>query len=247
LERRGENICIIVSDTGIGIDPAFLPYAFDRFSQADSSNSQRHGGLGLGLALVKHLVEMHGGTVEAESEGSGLGSTFTVKLPLAVQNGLPEEEPPVLLTEGAVQLRDITTIEGVRVLVVDDQEAAREALAAFLDKCGAIVTAVSSGIEAMAILADPQDGKRPDVLICDIAMPEEDGYAVMKRVRALEAEQRVKISQRITAIALTGKGGKEGWVQALSAGFNTHVTKPIEPAELVLLIFNFAEMRSSGP
>src|SRR5262245_12461419 len=119
-------------------------------------------GLGLGLALVKHLVEMHGGTVEADSEGIGLGSTFTVKLPGAVQNALPEEEPPVLLTEGAVLLRDTMTIEGVRVLVVDDQEAAREALAAYLAKCGAIVTAVSSGIDALAILADPQDGKWPD-------------------------------------------------------------------------------------
>jgi len=129
---------------------------------------------------------------------------------------------------------------------VDDQEEARAALSALLHDCGAIVTAASSGIEAIAVLADSQDGGRPDVLICDIVMPKEDGYVVMKRVRALEAEQRVKISQRIPAIALTGKGGKEDWVQALSAGFTTHLTKPVEPAELVLLIFNFAEMHNSG-
>src|SRR5262245_6320942 len=245
LERSGEYLCIIISDTGVGIDPAFLPYIFDRFSQADSSNSYRHGGLGLGLALVKHLVELHGGTVEAASEGSGLGSTFTVKLPLAAQNGFSEVEPPALLTEGAIPLSETSEIEGVRVLVVDDQEEARAALADYLRNCGAVVMAVSSGIEALAILADPPDGGRPEVLICDIAMPEEDGYAVMKRVRALEAEQRVKISQRIPAIALTGRASREDWVEALSAGFNTHIAKPVDPTELVKLIFSFAKERSN--
>jgi len=243
LKRSDESICIIVSDSGVGIDPAFLPYIFDRFSQADSLNSHRHGGLGLGLALVKHLVELHGGTVEAASEGSGLGSTFTVKLPLAGEHEFSDVEPPALLTEGATPLPDAAMIEGMRVLVVDDQEEARMALTTFLRDCGAIVTAVSSGIEAMAILADPPDGGRPDVLICDIGMPGEDGYSVMNRVRAFEANSGVKLSQRIPAIALTGKASKEDWVQALSAGFNTHLAKPVDPMELVKQIFRFTKER----
>jgi len=243
LKRCDESICIIVSDSGVGIDPAFLPYIFDRFSQADSLNSHRHGGLGLGLALVKHLVELHGGMVEATSAGSGLGSTFTVELPHAEENGFSGMEPPVLLSEVTTSLRDTEKIEGVRVLVVDDQEEARAALSALLHDCGAIVTAASSGIEAIAVLADSQDGGLPDVLICDIVMPGEDGYAVMNRVRALEAERRVRLSQRIPAIALTGKASKEDWVQALSAGFNTHLAKPVEPAELIKLIFSFTKGR----
>jgi PAS domain S-box-containing protein len=244
LEHREESLYIIVSDTGVGIDPSFLPHIFDRFSQADSSNSHRHGGLGLGLALVKHLVELHGGTIEAASEGSGMGSTFTVMLPLTMQNGSFEKEPPALILEGALPAPDTSKVEDVGVLVVDDQQEAREALANYLGNCGAVVTAVSSGIEALKILADPPDGERPDVLICDIAMPEEDGYAVMRRVRALEAERRVKISQRIPAIALTGMASREDWVQALSAGFNTHLVKPVDPAELVKLISSLAKGRS---
>jgi CheY-like chemotaxis protein len=131
------------------------------------------------------------------------------------------------------------TIEGVRVLAVDDQQEAREALTHCLSSYGAVVTTVSSGSEAMAILADPQDEKRPEVFICDIAMPDEDGYAVMKRVRELEAGLGVKMSQRIPAIALTAMAGRENWVRALSSGFNTHITKPAEPEELVKLIYRF--------
>src|SRR5262245_61055706 len=238
LKRTDEGLSIVVSDTGKGIAPEILPYIFERFRQADSSSSRRHGGLGLGLALVRHLVELHGGTVEAESEGIGLGSIFTVKLPRTVQYRFFEVEPPALSTEGANQLPDKTTIEGVRVLAVDDQQEAREALTNYLSKYGANVTAVSSGVEAMAIHASPQNGERPDVFICDIAMPDEDGYAVMKRVRALEGERRVKLSQRIPAIALTAMAGRENWVSALRAGFNTHIVKPVDPEELVMLIYN---------
>jgi PAS domain S-box-containing protein len=240
LERNDKDLCIIVSDTGKGIDPEFLPHIFDRFRQNDSSSSCRHGGLGLGLALAKQLIELHGGTIEAASEGIDLGSTFTIRLPPAVQCGLFETEPPALRTESAIELPDTATIEGVRVLVVDDRQEARAALADFLSKYGAIVTAVASGAEAMAILADRLNGERPDVFICDISMPDEDGYVVMKHVRALERERGVEWSHRIPAIALTAMASREDWVRALSAGFNIHVAKPVEPAELVMMVASLA-------
>jgi PAS domain S-box-containing protein len=246
LERSSADLCIVISDTGAGIDPAILPYIFDRFRQADSSGSQRHGGLGLGLALAKHLVELHGGTIEAASEGLGLGSTFTIRLPLAAQNEFMVMEPPVLQNGDVIQLPRTVTIEGVRVLAVDDQQEALAALAGFLSKYGATVTTVSSGGEALSILADQPNGERSDVLICDIAMPDEDGYTVMKRVRALEAGRRVKMSRRIPAIALTAMASREDWVRALSAGFNMHIAKPVEPAELVMLIASLVRKQSEG-
>jgi PAS domain S-box-containing protein len=246
LERSGEGLSIIVSDTGAGIDPANLPYIFDRFRQNDPSSSQRQGGLGLGLALAKHLVELHGGTIEAASEGIGFGSTFTVKLSLAWQTGLSGGEPPALCTEDAIKLPVTATVEGVNVLAVDDQQDARVVLADFLSRCGASVTAVSSGSEALSLLADQPASERPDVFICDIAMPDEDGYTVMKRVRTLEAARGVKMSQRIPAIALTAMASREDWVRALSAGFNMHVAKPVEPAELATIISSLVRDRSRG-
>jgi PAS domain S-box-containing protein len=246
LEGSDEDVRIVVSDTGKGIEPEFLPYAFDRFRQADSSSSRHYDGLGLGLALVKHLVELHGGAIEAASGGEGRGSTFTVTLPLAADTPFFAVELPALQAEGMIEPPDRAMIEGVRVLVVDDQKEARLALADFLSKCGAIVTVVSSGVEALAILAAPPDGKRPDVLICDIAMPDEDGYTVLRRVRAVEAERGVKMSQRIPAMALTGRTSKEDWLRALSAGFNMHVAKPVEPAELMTIIASLVRSRSES-
>ncbi len=247
LERRDDYLKIVVSDTGKGINPEFLPLIFDRFRQADSSSSRREGGLGLGLALVKHLVELHGGTVEAVSEGIDMGSTFAIKLPQLANNRILQGEPPALLMDDAKPLPADVKIEGVRVLAVDDQQEAREALIYCLSSYGAVVTAVSSGIEAMAILANPQDEKRPEVFICDIAMPDEDGYAVIIRVRALEEERRVKLSQRIPAIALSAMAGRETWVRALNSGFNTHIPKPAEPEELVKVIYSFMTERSGEP
>jgi PAS domain S-box-containing protein len=244
LERSGEDLCIVVSDTGAGIDPIILPFIFDRFRQADSSGSHRQGGLGLGLALAKYLVELHGGTIKVASEGMGFGATFTITLPLAWETELSWTEPPALQTSGEIKLLATAMIEGVRVLAVDDQQEAREVLAGFLTKCGAIVIAVSSGSEAMSILADQQGEERPDVLICDIAMPGEDGYEVMKRVRRLETERRVKWSQRIPAIALTAMASREDWVCALSAGFNIHVAKPVEPIELASIISSLVRDRA---
>jgi PAS domain S-box-containing protein len=236
LERSDEHLYIIVSDTGIGIDPEFLPHIFDCFRQADSSSSSRQGGLGLGLTLSKHLVELHGGTIEAASEGIGFGSVFTVKIPLAKQSETLGAEPPTIGLEGAITLPDRPTIEGVRVLVADDQQDARIQLADFLRKCGAIVVGVSSGIAALSILADPLSGERPDVLICDIGLPDEDGYGVLKRLRAIEATRGAETSQRIPAIALTTMASQDDWGHARSAGFDMYVPKPIEPAELVTMI-----------
>jgi PAS domain S-box-containing protein len=246
LKRSDGGLHIVISDTGKGIAPEFLPQIFDRFRQADSSGSRRQGGLGLGLTLAKHLVELHGGTVEAASEGIGLGSTFTIKLPLAAENRFFEMELPALLTGGANPLPDSVTIKGIRVLVMDDQPEARAALRDCLSKYGAVVTTVSSGSEAMAILADTTDAGRFDVFICDIPVPEEDGYAVIKHVRALEGKRRLKMSQRIPAIALTSMAGGETWVRVLSAGFNTHVAKPVEPEELVMLIYSLAREWRKG-
>jgi PAS domain S-box-containing protein len=236
LERKGEDICIFVGDTGVGIEPEFLPHVFDRHRQADPSSSRRYSGLGLGLTLAKHLVELHGGTIEVTSEGIGFGSTFTIRLPLWAQNRFFEMELPALRIEGAIKLPDTATIEGIRVLAVDDQQEAREVIATFLSQCGAVVSGVSSGDEVLEILADQPESERPDVLICDIVMPGEDGYEVMKRVRRLEAERRVMTSQRIPAIALTAMASRDDWVRALGAGFNMHIAKPVEPAELVMMI-----------
>ncbi len=242
-ERAKERIRIIVSDTGEGIQPEFLLYIFDRFRQADSSSSQRSGGLGLGLALVKHLAELHGGAVEAASEGAGCGATFTVTLPLATQTELGATEPlPTAAgvtgeaqAKGAIPAPAGLKIAGVRVLVVNDQEESRVSLADFLNRCDAIVTTASSGAEVLAILSNPPGGARPDILIYDIAMPEGDGYAALRLVRALEAANGVEASQRIPAIALAGK---EERLRALSAGFQGHIAKPVEPVELMLVIAN---------
>jgi CheY-like chemotaxis protein/anti-sigma regulatory factor (Ser/Thr protein kinase) len=238
MEGDADNVRITVSDTGKGIEPEFLPFVFDHFRQADPSSARRHGGLGLGLSLVKHLVELHGGTIAATSEGKGRGAAFTVTLP---RRQFEFIEPPRAVatrevrTEGAITIDRDLSLEGMSVLVVDDQEEARELLIQALGEFGAQVTAVSSGMEALAFISDPPDGRRPDALILDIAMPYEDGYTVLKKVRALEAA-RGDDADRIPAIALTAYGQSEDRLRALQAGFHMHVTKPVEPAELAVVI-----------
>jgi CheY-like chemotaxis protein len=196
---------------------------------------------------------MHGGQIEAASEGLGRGATFIVTLPLAAQTGLFTTEPLALSataaaeevrTEGAIPLPDEPRLEGVCVLVVDDQEDARMALTSFLGKCGVTVTAVSSGARALAILSNSPSDEWPDVLVCDIAMPDEDGYTVLRRVRELEADRGVAPSDQLPAIALTALARSEDRIHALRAGFRVHVAKPIEPAELVVVIANIVGQTS---
>jgi PAS domain S-box-containing protein len=243
MESDAERVRIIVNDNGEGIEPEFLPYVFDRFRQADTSVRRRFGGLGLGLSLVKQLTELHGGTISAASEGSGRGATFTVTLPrLTIQptTSTTPQSPAMakseVQTEDAIPLDAAPSLDGALILIVDDQEEARTLLRLALEECGAQAMAVSSGVEALAVLAEPPGGVRPDALILDIAMPEEDGYAVLHKVREWEAEQGVLQSEQIPAIALTAFGRSEDRLRALAAGFRMHVAKPVEPLELAIVV-----------
>jgi PAS domain S-box-containing protein len=248
MENAGQHVRVTVKDTGKGIESEFLPFCFDRFRQSDSSSTRRFGGLGLGLSLVKQLLELHGGTIEATSDGLGRGATFTVTLPQhgaqadafvpQRQRALPERK---MRMAGATPFDEVPSLEGVRVLVVDDEEDARTLLKTVLGKSGAQVMTVSSGVEVLAILAGPQGAAQPDVLILDINMPAEDGYRVLERVRALEAERGVAPSARIPAIALTAMGGTEERLKALAAGFRMHIVKPVEPGELIVVIANLVK------
>ncbi|HEY1014957.1 MAG TPA: PAS domain S-box protein [Herpetosiphonaceae bacterium] len=217
LERRGGEAWLTVSDSGQGISPAFLPFVFDRFRQADGTSVRAHGGLGLGMAIVKHLAELHGGSVEAASPGEGLGATFTVRLP--AQAAPPADQPrPAAEDECPPELI------GLRVLVVDDQADLLELIDAILGDCGAEVRAVSGARQALEVVA----AWRPAVLVCDLAMPGEDGYWLIERLRALPPEA----GGALPAIALTAYVGVEERVRVLAAGFQFYVPKPIEPAEL---------------
>jgi signal transduction histidine kinase/ActR/RegA family two-component response regulator len=243
LERDDKQARIVVSDTGKGIEPEFLPHIFDRFSQSDMSQTRRHGGLGLGLALVKQLVELHGGTIEAASAGAG--ATFTVTLPLRAPQ-VAAQKPPRAIAEvvsgqEAIPFADLPRLDGVRVLVVDDQEEARLLVAAALGQQGAAVTAAASGAEALALL----DRTTFDALILDIAMPDEDGYTVLKKVRALEAERGAE-ADYIPAVALTAYGRSEDRLRALQAGFLLHVAKPVELPELVMVIASLTRNRQGN-
>jgi PAS domain S-box-containing protein len=250
MEGAADHIRIVVSDTGKGVEPEFLPFVFDRFRQADSSSGRRYGGLGLGLSLVKHLVELHGGTITASSEGEGRGTTFTITLPRRHLEFIPP--PPLAVTSREVRIEDAIprdqhlSLEGLSVLVVDDQEEARVVLTHALSEYGAQVTTASSGAEALAILSRPPDGRRPDALILDIAMPGEDGYAVLKKMRALEVEQGAVVYQ-IPAIALTAHARVEDRVRALNAGFQMHVAKPVEPTELAVVILSLIKRSDIKP
>jgi len=256
MSNADDHVRLTVKDTGKGIEPEFLPLCFERFRQSDSSSGKRFGGLGLGLSLVKQLLELHGGTIEAASEGLGLGATFTVTLPQYT----PQTDPFVLArrrrvsdreggVDNAIQFGKLPSLDGVRLLVVDDEEESRALLKALLGNSGAQVTTVSSGVEALAILADSESAAQPDALILDLNLPGEDGYRALERVRALEAERGVAPSARIPAIALTAMGRKEDRVKSLAAGFRMHVVKPFEPDELIVVIAGLVERyrRDSSP
>ena len=227
LERVNSQVEIAVSDTGTGIAPEFLPHVFDRFRQADQRTTRQHGGMGLGLAIVRHLVELHGGTVKAESQGEGQGASFTVLLPVAPvyqSGGQPARVHPAA-RDTLPTYECPERLDGLKVLVVDDEPDTRELLKAGLGQCGAEVTVVSSVSEALAAMRD----NLPDVLISDIGMPGEDGYDLIRRVRALPAAS----GGRVPAIALTAYARAEDRMQALRTGYQMHVPKPVEMAELV--------------
>jgi PAS domain S-box-containing protein len=227
LERVNSHIEIAISDTGAGIAPEFLPHVFDRFRQADQRTTRLHGGLGLGLTIVRHLVELHGGTVRAESAGEGRGSTFTVLLPVAPVYQAEAEGGRVhpAARETLPTFEFVDRLDGLRVLVVDDEPDTRELLKVGLGRCGAEVSAVGSAAEAMEAIAKAA----PDLLISDIGMPVEDGYELLRRVRGLPAEA----GGQVPAIALTAYARVEDRMQALRAGYQMHVPKPVELAELV--------------
>ncbi|HZH33099.1 MAG TPA: ATP-binding protein [Pyrinomonadaceae bacterium] len=237
LERVDSHVEIIVSDTGKGIGAEFLPHVFDRFRQADGTSTRRHGGLGLGLSIVRQLVELHGGTVGVESDGEGRGATFYVQLPLLLARrktdaGAPARRHPTAGGNG-VSFDCPPTLEGLRVLVVDDETDTRHLLRTVLERCGSEVTTAASAAEALAAFTQ----SKPDVLISDIGLPEEDGYELICKLRAAEA---AGAGGRIPAIALTAYARVEDRVRALNAGFQVHVPKPIEPVELLAVVASLA-------
>jgi PAS domain S-box-containing protein len=219
---------IEVRDTGIGIDPEFLPYVFDRFRQADSSSTRSHGGLGIGLALVRHLVELHGGTVQVDSPGKDQGSTFTIKIPLLMAEQTPLVEKPSLQTPKINSSPFAISLLGVRVLVVDDEADSRDFVTTILEQCQAKVQAVASVPEALEILPV----WKPDVLVSDIGMPQEDGYSLIRKVRSQPPEQGGKIP----AAALTAYARAEDRMRAIQEGYQLHLPKPIQPGELATVV-----------
>ncbi|HJU06001.1 MAG TPA: response regulator [Nitrospiraceae bacterium] len=236
LERRDSQAQITVNDTGQGINAEFLPYMFDLFRQADSTITRQHGGLGLGLAIVRHVVEMHGGTVRADSSGEGHGATFTVTFPLIGLRPLDESatdpQPHNTVVGNGLSFDCAPALKGLHVLVVDDEPETRDLLVAVLSKCGAEVKASASAQDALEALRE----WRADVLVSDIGMPGEDGYDLIRKVRAMEPDR----GGRIPAVALTAYARVEDRLRALSAGFQMHVSKPVEPIELAAVVASFA-------
>ena len=238
LRRVDSQVVIEVADSGGGISPEFLPHVFERFRQGDASTTRSHVGLGLGLAIVRHLVELHGGTVEASSPGEGKGATFSVRLPL-VNARRPEEPAPDAAGPGGPPPADALRLNGLRVLIVDDDVEGREAMTAVLEKEGVRVTAVSSPDEALEAIRR----ESPDVLLSDIEMPGEDGHSFIRRVRELPADR----GGEIPAAALTAYARGEDRQKALRAGFQVHVAKPVRPEELTAVIAELAGRRPVGP
>ncbi|MEI2580845.1 hybrid sensor histidine kinase/response regulator [Scytonema sp. PRP1] len=232
---------IQVSDTGKGISADFLPYVFERFRQADSTSTRSNKGLGLGLAIARHLVELHGGIIQAESPGIGQGATFTVMLPLLAipsakeaQTSNSNQIQALTFGEDTAALENPPRLDGLQVLVVDDEGDVREWISTVLTESGAQVIAVGSVGEALAAL----EQLRPDVLVSDIGMPDEDGYTFIRKVRELGSE----MGGGIPAVALTGYAREEDYRQAKAAGFQLHIAKPIKASELVAVVNNLAEM-----
>jgi CheY-like chemotaxis protein/anti-sigma regulatory factor (Ser/Thr protein kinase) len=222
LNRAGAHVEIVVRDNGAGIKPDFLPFVFERFRQADSSHTRQHGGLGLGLSIVRHIVETHGGTVRAESQGEGRGATFSVRLPL-----LPEEAPPEPVEAPETsQPRD--ALSGVLILVVDDEPDVLELVTFVLEQRGARVRAVDSAASALETLRE----WRPDIIVCDITMPEMNGHELLTRIRALPGGDLASIP----AIVLSANATEPDRRRSLESGFIRHLDKPIRADDLTQAI-----------
>lgn len=239
LRRTASQCELLISDTGQGIPPEFLPYVFDRFRQADATSTRAHGGLGLGLAIVRHLVELHGGTVQAVSAGTDRGSTFTVRLPVAAPAAVAPALPQAARAPRAEATRPAPSIHGVRVLVVDDDRDTLETLSAVLEPRGAAVQTAASAEEGLAVF----ERWRPDVIVCDIGMPGTDGYQFIATIR----HRPPAAGGRVPALALTAYARVDDRLQVLSAGFQMHVPKPIEPAELIAIIASLTEWNPLDP
>jgi len=220
---------ITVTDTGVGIRPEFLPHIFDRFQQADQAITRRVGGLGLGLSIAKHLVELHGGSIAAESDGIGRGATFTIVLPSSASAPLADRSPSDGASKEAAPGRE--SLSGLRILVVEDEADTREFLERFLRGYGADVLVAHSAKEALARFAD-----HVDIVVSDIGLPDIDGYDLMHRIRQLPPNE----GGATPAVALTAYARTEDRMRAFRAGYQAHLAKPIEPAELVATIASFA-------
>jgi len=233
LERVSSHLDLSISDSGEGISAEFLPHVFDRLSQADSLPTRRYGGLGLGLAIVKSLTELHGGSVRVKSGGTGLGSTFTVSLPVSILHAKPDSKG----RQHPTSPQDLSPpyaphLGGASVLIVDDDADTMELVKRVLRGCGAQVTTAASGAEALTQLQQ----ECPDVVLADIGMPEMDGYELIKLIRALDSYP----ARMVPAVAMTALARSEDRRRAMLAGFDLHLAKPIEPAELVAVIGRLA-------
>ena len=227
LTRRDGAALISVQDSGQGIKAEFLPHVFDRFRQEDGSISRRHGGLGLGLAIVRHLVELHAGTVEAHSQGEGAGARFVVHLPIRATL-----TQPLVADLSAARAAVTATLAGVRILVVDDEAGARELMSRMLQDFGAEVALADSGHSALSLLFE----QRPDVLLADLGMPGMDGFALIEQVRALDPE----FGGLTPAVAVTGYSSPQDRLRALQAGYQNHIAKPVEAEELAIVVASLA-------
>jgi CheY-like chemotaxis protein len=228
VERTSAGVEAIVTDTGSGIKPEVLPHIFERFTQGDNSPGRPPGGLGIGLALVRYLVGLHGGSVQAQSAGEGLGASFGVRLPIiAIATARQMREAP-----SAESVQTFPRLDRLRVLVVEDESEARDLVTGVLERCGAVVTMADSAPAALLLLRED----RPHLLLSDIGMPGLDGYELIRRVRRMESS----LDDTTPAIALTAYAGAEDRKRALEAGFHLHLAKPVDPLELVLAVARLA-------
>ena len=234
VQRVNSHVEIIVSDSGVGINKEFLPYVFDRFRQADASTTRIHGGLGLGLSIVRQLVDLHGGSASVQSEGEGKGATFTITLPFVGVVNNEDEPESVHPTQGDEinSFEGLPSLQGLKVLVVDDEPDTRELIREVLKECGSEVITSQSVAEALVALEE----HKPDILISDLGMPDEDGYSLISKIRALPDER----GGQIPAAALTAYARAEDRMRVLRSGFQFHLPKPVDSAELVTVVASLA-------